>query len=94
MPHFCLDEFYALLMMVPFLGWLVAWLRSRPAVWRARHAKPVCVHADKDSHPEPVHYLFDMFGHHTLCGSVHPILATTTLLQEEVTCAACVRELG
>lgn len=50
--HFCMDEVYAILMCVPFVGWAVAWVRSRIAMWRGRHEKPCCVHTPEAIHGE------------------------------------------
>jgi hypothetical protein len=47
--HFCADEAYAILMMLPFVGYVINWLKSRREIWRNRHTKG-CVHGAHDSH--------------------------------------------
>ena len=47
--HICQDELYALLMCIPFAGFVVNWIKSRAAIWRRRHTDH-CTHADKEHH--------------------------------------------
>jgi hypothetical protein len=42
--HFCMDEVIAFMACVPFVGYAISWVRSRRAIWRLRHHKPLCVH--------------------------------------------------
>jgi hypothetical protein len=48
--HFCADEANAIVMCVPFLGFAVAWLRTRPSIWRRRHSPGICIHPKGHTH--------------------------------------------
>lgn len=35
--HICQDEIAAFFMCIPFVGFVVNWVRSRAYIWRTRH---------------------------------------------------------
>jgi len=39
MPHWCVDETNALLYSIPFLGFIVTWLKSKISLWKNRSCK-------------------------------------------------------
>lgn len=43
--HFCQDELMALLACVPFLSFLINWVKTRRHIWRTRHAAN-CTHGN------------------------------------------------
>jgi hypothetical protein len=52
--HVCQDEVYALLLCLPFVTPIRAWLSRSAKTWRNRHQHPVCTH--RNGHKHGLHF--------------------------------------
>lgn len=100
-----MDEVYAILMCVPFVGWAIAWVRSRIAMWRGRHNPPCCVHDDRVIHGH-LGDIYEPLDTHCLVGpdvtlcefaagaSVEKDRRVGSYRDEDVTCTTCLDHMA